>query len=58
MGDAPGRGTAPIYERESAVVVVFVSAEYAERDWTRLERRAALAGRCGNGGNTCCPPVR
>lgn len=24
------------------VVVVFVSAEYAARDWTRLERRAAL----------------
>jgi len=23
--------------------VVFVSAEYAARDWTRLERRAALA---------------
>jgi hypothetical protein len=25
------------------VVVVFVSAEYAARDWTRLERRATLA---------------
>ena len=25
-----------------AAVVVFVSAEYATRDWTRLERRAAL----------------
>jgi len=24
------------------VVAVFVSAEYAARDWTRLERRAAL----------------
>jgi hypothetical protein len=23
--------------------VVFVSAEYAARDWTKLERRAALA---------------
>ena len=32
-----------IYARESAVVVVFVSADYAEGDWTRLERRAALA---------------
>ncbi len=32
-----------IYERESAAVVVFISADYAARDWTRLERRAALA---------------
>ncbi len=31
-----------IYGELAAVVVVFVSAEYAERDWTRLERRAAL----------------
>jgi HEAT repeat protein len=31
-----------IYGEQSAAVVVFVSAEYAERDWTRLERRAAL----------------
>ena len=31
-----------IYAEESAAVVVFVSAEYAARDWTRLERRAAL----------------
>ena len=31
-----------IYARETAVVVVFVSADYAERDWTRLERRAAF----------------
>ena len=31
-----------IYGEQVAVVVVFVSAEYAERDWTRLERRAAL----------------
>jgi CHAT domain/TIR domain len=31
-----------IYAEESAAVVVFVSAEYADRDWTRLERRAAL----------------
>jgi hypothetical protein len=27
---------------EQAAVVVFVSAEYVARDWTRLERRAAL----------------
>ena len=32
-----------IYAEESAAVVVFISAEYAGRDWTRLERRAALA---------------
>jgi hypothetical protein len=32
-----------IYARESAAVVVFVSADYAERDWTRLERRAAFS---------------
>ena len=32
-----------IYSEQAAAVVVFVSAEYAERDWTRLERRAALA---------------
>lgn len=31
-----------IYAEQAAVVVVFVSAEYAARDWTRLERRAAL----------------
>src|ERR1700683_238532 len=31
-----------IYGEQAAVVVVFVSAEYAGRDWTRLERRAAL----------------
>ena len=32
-----------IYAQESAAVVVFISAEYAAADWTRLERRAALA---------------
>jgi hypothetical protein len=32
-----------IYGEHAAAVVVFVSAEYAARDWTRLERRAALA---------------
>ena len=31
-----------IYSERAATVVVFVSAEYAARDWTRLERRAAL----------------
>jgi hypothetical protein len=32
-----------VYGEQTAVVVVFVSAEYAEREWTRLERRAAFA---------------
>lgn len=32
-----------IYEKDSASVVLFVSAEYAEKQWTRHERRAALS---------------
>jgi hypothetical protein len=32
-----------IYGEQAASVVVFVSAEYADRDWTRHERRAALS---------------
>jgi hypothetical protein len=32
-----------VYGEQAAVVVIFVSAEYAARDWTRLERRTALA---------------
>ena len=32
-----------IYGEQAATVVLFASAEYAARDWTRLERRAALA---------------
>ena len=32
-----------IYALESAVVVVFISADYADRDYTRLERRAAFS---------------
>ena len=31
-----------IYGEQAAAVVVFISAEYAARDWTRHERRAAL----------------
>jgi hypothetical protein len=31
-----------IYGEQAAAVVVFVSAEYLARDWTRHERRAAL----------------
>ena len=32
-----------IYAREAAAVVVFVSADYAEGNWTRLERRATFS---------------
>src|ERR1700722_2003088 len=32
-----------IYARQAAAVVVFVSADYAAGDWTRLERRAAFS---------------
>ena len=32
-----------LYGEQAAAVVIFVSAEYAARDWTRHERRAALA---------------
>jgi len=31
-----------VYGEQAAAVVVFISAEYLDRDWTRLERRAAL----------------
>jgi len=31
-----------IYGEQAAAVVVFIPAEYVERDWTQLERRAAL----------------
>ena len=31
-----------IYGEQAAAVVVFISAEYLDRDWTRLERRAAF----------------
>jgi hypothetical protein len=31
-----------IYGEQAAAIVVFVSADYAARDWTRLERRVAL----------------
>jgi hypothetical protein len=44
VGDASGRGAAWIYAREVVVVVVvFVSADYAAGDWTRLERHAAFS---------------
>lgn len=31
-----------VYAEQAAAVVVFISAQYAARDWTRLERRSAL----------------
>ena len=31
-----------VYGEQAAAVVVFISAEYLDRDWTRVERRAAL----------------
>src|ERR1039458_9880012 len=46
-----------IYGEQAAAVVIFVSAEYAARGWTRLERRAALARavRGRRGGGTAAP---
>src|SRR5262249_25363469 len=38
-----------IYGEQAAAVMVFISAEYAERDWTILERRGG-PGRGGGGG--------
>lgn len=32
-----------VYGQQAGVVVVFVSAEYVRREWTRLEHRAALS---------------
>ena len=32
-----------VYAGQAALVVMFISAEYAAGDWTRVERRAALA---------------
>ena len=42
MGKYLAEGLLAIYSEQAAAVVVFVSAEYAARDWTRLERRSAL----------------
>jgi hypothetical protein len=38
-----GETLVQVYESGAAVVVMFVSADYARKDWTRLERRAALS---------------
>ena len=47
-----------IYGEQAAVVVVFASAEYADRDWTRLERRTLGPGGAGTAG-VCAPrPLR
>ena len=45
-----------IYGEQAAAVVVFVSADYAAEDWTRLERRAALARAVQERGGSCCQP--
>jgi hypothetical protein len=55
VGDASGRGAAWIYARE--VVVVFVSADYAAGDWTRLECHAAFS-RAAAAPGVCVLPVR
>ena len=60
-----------IYAHEAVVVVVFVSADYAAGDWTRLERHAAFSravaapGACVVSARSttasypgCCPDVR
>ena len=44
-----------IYARESAAVVVFVSADYAAGDWTRLERRAAFSRAVAEAGGYMLP---
>jgi hypothetical protein len=48
-----------IYAEESAAVVVFISADYAGGDWTRLERRAAFSRAVTEAGLYVLPgPVR
>ena len=46
-----------IYGEQAAAVVVFVSADYAARDWTRLERRTALARAVRERREMYCRPV-
>jgi hypothetical protein len=46
-----------VYGGEAATVVVFVSAAYALRDWTRLERRVAL-NRAARERRECVLPAR
>ena len=41
--------------QESAAVVVFISAEYAAGDWTRLERRAAFGRAVAEAGEYVLP---
>jgi hypothetical protein len=38
---------------EPVVVVVFMSAEYAARDWTGSSAGPRLTRRCGSGGVAC-----
>src|SRR5271165_7081180 len=45
-----------IYGQQSATVVVFISAQYAAGNWTRLERRAALGQAVAERGEYVCRP--
>ena len=42
-----------IYGEQAAAVVMFVSAEYAARDWTGSSAGPRLTRRCGSGGVAC-----
>lgn len=44
-----------LYRDEARYVVMFISREYAEKEWTRLERRAALARRMRSNGAYILP---
>ena len=45
-----------IYGEQAAAVVVFILAEYLDRHWTRLERRAALGRAVRERRETRCQP--
>ena len=55
MGQYLAEELPAIYGEQAAAVVVFISAEYAARDWTRLERRAALSRAVRNAGEYVLP---
>ncbi|MGW6376141.1 TIR domain-containing protein [Rhodococcus sp. NPDC055112] len=44
-----------IYSKSTRYVVMFISKEYADKEWTRLERRAALAKRLSTQGAYILP---
>ena len=47
-----------IYAHEAVVVVMFVSADYAAGDWTRLERHAAFSRAAVAATRACVVPAR